>query len=236
MTQTPSPTTAMNNLETLNPQDHGQLRLRPRSEADPHFVQIVPSEFVAAAVSCPILFSKDSTTGAFYVGALLGLKPGEGALKNVAERGGFEPLNLKRDGFFISGERIAIDRNNARFSANEGEPLFDEAQQPSVCLRQIQRMLGQLHEGLEQSAALVRALTELKLLEPIDISLGFDSGERLTLQGLYTVSRDSLRELGDADALRLFRSGQLQLVYTIAGSINQLAILAHLRNQRLVAR
>jgi hypothetical protein len=231
MTQKPS----NSSLEMLNPQDHGHLRLRARSEPEPHFVQIVPSEFVAAAVSCPVLFSKDPETGAFYTGALLGLKPGEGALKSVAERGGFEPLTLKRDGFFISGERIAIDRGSSRFSTTEGEPLFDEAQQPGVCLRQIQRVLGQLHDGLQQSTALVRALSELKLLEPIDVSLGFDSGERLTLQGLYTVSRDGLRDLGDADVLRLFRSGHLQLAYTIAGSINQLAILAHLRNQRLAA-
>lgn len=236
MTQMLPQTTSMSALEILNPQDHGQLRLRPRSEPEPHFVQIVPSEFVAAAVSCPVLVSKDANTGAFYIGAMLGLKPGEGALKSAAERGGFEPLNLKREGFFISGERIAIDRGNSRFNASEGELLFDEAQQPSVCLRQIQRALGQLQEGMEQSVALVRALAELKLLEPVDISLGFDSGERLTLQGLYTVSRDSLRELDDADALRLFRSGHLQLAYTIAGSINQLAILAHLRNQRLAAK
>jgi hypothetical protein len=89
---------------------------------------------------------------------------------------------------------------------------------------------------MEQATALIRALTELKLLEPIDISLGFDDGERLTLQGLYTVSRDSLRELDDADALRLFRGGHLQLAYTITGSLNQLAILAHVRNRRLAER
>jgi hypothetical protein len=226
----------MRSLEVLNPQDHGQLRLRPRSDAEPHFVQIVPSEFVAAAVACPILFSKDPATGAFYPGAMLGFKPGEGALRSMAERGGFEPLNLQRDGFFIAEERIAIDRRNSRFSSSEGEPLFDEAQQPSVSLRQIQRVLGQLHDGVEQTSALIRSLTELKLLEPIDITLSFDDGERLTLQGLYTVSRDSLRELGDADVLRLFRSGHLQLAYTVAGSLNQLAILAHVRNQRLAGK
>lgn len=223
----------MTSHELLNPQDHAQLRLLPRTGMEPHFVEIVPSEFVAAAIACPILFSKDPGTGAFYAGAVLGLKPGEGALKSAEERGGFEPLNLQRDGFFISGERIAIDRANPRFSTTEGESLFDEAQQPSTSLRHVQRVLGQLHEGAKQSAALVRDLVSLKLLEPIDVSLSFDDGERLTLQGLYTVSRDSLRDLDDAQVLRLFRGGHLQLAYTIAGSINQLATLAHVRNRKL---
>jgi hypothetical protein len=223
----------MTSHELLSPQDHGQLRLLPRKDVEPHFVQIVPGEFVAAAIACPILFSKDPGTGAFYAGAVLGLKPGEGALKSIEERGGFEPLSLQRDGFFISGERMAIDRASPRFSETEGELLFDEAQQPSPSLRQVQRVLGQLHEGIKQTAALVRDLMNLKLLEPIDVSLGFDDGERLELEGLYTVSRDSLRELEDVHVLRLFRSGHLQLAYTIAGSLNQLATLAHARNRKL---
>lgn len=225
--------TPMTSHQLLNPKDHGRLRVLPRAGVEPHFVQIVPSEFVAAAIACPILFSKNPSTGAFYAGAVLGLKPSEGALKTIEERGGFEPLSLQRDGFFTSDDRIAIDRANERFSETEGELLFDEAQQPSTSLRRIQRVLGQLHEGIEQTAVLVRDLMSLKLLEPIDVSLSFDDGERLRLEGLYTVSRDALRELDDASVLRLFRSGRLQLAYTIAGSLNQLATLANLRNRKL---
>lgn len=222
----------MSSLERLNPQDHGHLRLRPRSGPEPHFVQIVPVEFPAAAACCPILFSKDSSSGAFYAGAMLGLKPGESALRDIANRGGFEPLNLQREGFFVSGEHIVIDRGNPRFSESEGEPLFDEALQPSIALRRIQRVLRQLHEGTTQADVFIRNLVELKLVEPIDISLSFDDGERLTLQGLYTVSRDALRDVGDAEVVRLFRSGHLQLALTMAGSLNQLRILAQLRNRR----
>lgn len=223
----------MSSLERLNSQDHGHLRLRPRSGPEPHFVQIVPIEFAAAAVCCPILFSKDAASGAFYPGAMLGLKPGESALRSVADRGGFEPLNLQRDGFFISGEHISIDRSNPRFSESEGEPLFDDGRQPGVSLRRIQRVLRLLHEGTAQSDAFIRNLVALRLVEPIDIALSFDDGERLTLQGLYTVGRDALREVGDADVLRLFRSDHLQLALTMAGSVNQLRILAQLRNQRI---
>lgn len=226
---------ATSQLERLNPQDHGRLRLRPRAEPEPHFVQIVPVEFAAAAACFPVLLSKDPASGAFYPGVMLGFKAGEAPLRDVSDRGGFEPLNLQRDGFYISGEQILIDRANPRFSESEGEPLFDEALQPSLTLRRIQRVLGHLHEGAAQSTAFIRSLVDLKAVEPIDITLSFDNGEKLTLKGLYTVSRDALRDLGDSDVLRLFRSGHLQLAYTMAGSRNQLALLAQLRNRRLAA-
>jgi hypothetical protein len=225
---------AATSLERLNPQDHGRLRLRPRTDSEPHFIQIVPAEFVGAATCFPVLFSKDPASGAFYPGVMLGLKPGEAPLRTLAERGGFEPLNLQRDGFFISGDHILIDRANPRFSESEGEPLFDEALQPSMGLRRIQRVLGHLHEGAAQSAAFTRSLVDLKIVEPINVTLSFDDGERLALQGLYTASRDALREIGDADVLRLFRSGHLQLAYTMAGSVNQIRLLAQIRNRRLV--
>jgi hypothetical protein len=226
---------SMTGLELLNADSHRhlRLRLRPKSDASPHFVQIVVNEFAAAAASCPILFTKEAATGNFYAGALFGFKPGESFLQDAAERGGFSPLNLQRDGFFISGEHIVIDRNNPRFSETDGEPLFDETQQPNTCLRQIQRALGQLQAGIDMTKAFIRALSELKLIEAMDIALDFDGGERLTLQGLYTVSLDRIRDLDDAAALRLFRCAHLQLAYTMSTSLKQIPILAQLRNQAI---
>lgn len=40
----------MTSQELLSPQDHGQVRLLPRVGMEPHFVEIVPGEFVAAAM------------------------------------------------------------------------------------------------------------------------------------------------------------------------------------------
>jgi hypothetical protein len=222
----------MPTIELLDPRTHGHLRLRAPADEVPHFVQIVAPEFAIAAACCPILFTKDTSTGAFFAGAMFGFKPGENLLGTVEDRGGFDPLILRREGFYISEQNIAIDRAHARFSETEGEPLFDGAQQPADGLRAIQRTLGSLHQGLEQTTAFIAALTELKLIESIDIALSFDGGERLTLQGLYTVSLDRLRDVDDAAALRLFRAGHLQLAYTMAGSLKQVPRLARLRNQR----
>jgi len=225
---------SITNLELLNSESHRHLRLRPSSGDRPHFVQIVAAEFAAAAASCPVLFTKEMATGTFFAGAMFAFKPGETFLHEEGDRGGFMPLSLQRDGFFIAGENIAIDRNSSRFSETEGELLFDGTNQPGIGLRRIQRALGQLKAGIEATDRFIRALAELKLIEPIDISLNFDTGgERLTLQGLYTVSLDGLRTLTDAAAGRLLRAGYLQLAYTMNASLEQLPVLARLRDQAI---
>jgi len=220
----------MAKLESLNAEDHRRLRVRAPVRGDRIFVQIVASEFAAAAVACPILFAKFPETGQFYAGAMFGFRPEEPPL---TADDGFQPLDVERQGFFTSGEHIAIDIEHPRISESDGEPLFDQDGQPGDRLRAIQRMLGQLTVGVEQTDAFIRALLDLALIEPIDISLRFDDGDTLQLQGLYTVNRDSLHDLGDADALKLFRNDYLQLAYTMIASLQQIPFMARRRNQRL---
>ena len=195
-------------------------------------MQIVAAEFVAAAACCPVLFTKDPNDGRFYAGAIFGFKPGESLVGSADERGGFDPLMVRCDGFLFAGQQIAIDRAHARFSEHEGERLFDDSGAPAAALRAVQRALGDIHVGLEQTRAFIAAVSALGLIEPIDVSLTFADGERLTLQGLYTVSLDRLRDVDDATALRLFRAGHLQLAYAMAASLRHLGRLARLRNQR----
>ena len=53
------------------------------------------------------------------------------------------------------------------------------------------------------------------------------------LEGLYTVSRDKLHDLDDADALTLFRNGYLQLAYVMTASLQQISLMAGRRIRRL---
>jgi len=221
----------MARLELLNSRDHGKLRVQARGPDEPSFVPLVPAEFTAAAACCPILFSKDPETGHFHTGALLGFRPGESFLGDVKARTGFEPLSLQREGFFISGEHLAIDRDHPRFSEDAGDPLFDDDLHPSPWLRHIQRVISALQTGQEASAAFIRHLLDLRLIEPVDIEAAFDNGESLRLEGLYTVSLDALQTMDDAAILALFRSGHMQLIHSMAGSLAQIGILARHRGR-----
>jgi hypothetical protein len=220
------------NFELLNFNQHQQLGLLADSRL-PHFTSIIISEFADAASACPILLTKNPDTGDFFPGVVLSMKPEEDVIKSFAERGGFTPLSLQCQGFYISDQHIVIDRDHARFSNTEGDKLFTASQQPADCLRKVQQALGKLHAGQEPTTAFIKAMTENQLIEPVDLNFGFDNGERISLKSLYTISMDSLHQLDDARALEFFRSGYLQLAYLIAASLKQFNSLAHMRNQAI---
>jgi len=97
-------------LEKLNAADHADLRLGDLPGRRPHFVQIVASEFAAAAAACPVFLTKNAETGHFYAGAMFGFEPGENLLD--ATEGGarfFQPLDLERQGFFVGPEGEITD-------------------------------------------------------------------------------------------------------------------------------
>src|SRR3546814_10040523 len=88
----------MADLELLNPRDHGRLRAAKRLST-PHFAQIVPAEFGAAAASRPVVLTKDRATGRFYAGAMSGFRQGENFAIELGAIDRFEPRDIARQGF-----------------------------------------------------------------------------------------------------------------------------------------
>lgn len=221
-------------LVGLNPEDHADLSVLPIQRESRRFTEIVASEFAAAAVCCPIFFAKNAETGEFYAGALFGFEDNEQLTGGEADQiDPFVSLDRRRAGFYIAGDHIAIDETSPRFSRTHGEPLFQSDGSPAPALRSIQSVLTQLHTGKRETESFIKAMMDLRLIEPIDISLSFDDGQRLSLQGLYTIGLDGLAELDDATVVSLFRSGHLQLAYSVALSARQLPVMAARHNSRL---
>jgi hypothetical protein len=221
-------------LVGLNPHDHGDLSIRSVPRETRRFTEIVASEFAGAAVCCPIFFAKNADTGELYAGALFGFEEGSPLTGGPGDQTEpFVSLDRKRAGFYIATDHIAIDEACPRFSRTEGEPLFQSDGSPAPALRAVQAVLTQLHSGKSETDAFIKAMMDLRLIEPIDVSLSFDDGERLSLQGLYTIGLDGLGELDDATVVSLFRAGHLQLAYTVALSSRQLPVMAARHNSRL---
>ena len=223
----------MESLQLLNNVTHAGVRVRMADKGPGPFVRIVSSEVPTAAAACPILLSKHAVTGRFYLGVLTGFKPEEHLLDSPDGRPAFRPLEADREGFFTAQENIAFDPDHPRFASGEGDPLFDAEGQPTPQLRAVQNALGRLVTGSDATEDLIAALLSARLIEPIDIALSFDDGEKLRLDGLYTVSLDGLDDLDDAAALTLFRAGHLRLAYAIAGSLQHISLMARRRNDRL---
>lgn len=222
--------------ELLNAETHRGLQMRAETGGHPPFVMVTINEFPAAAAVCPIFFSKDSETGEFYAGALFGFEEGELLVEDAGKRDAvFRPLELQRQGFLISDENIAVDLAHPRLGDGATIPLFEEDGSPTEAMRRVQWALGQLKGGVDATRDFIRELLALKLIEPIDISLAFDDGQKIQLDGLYTVSRDALNDLDDAKLIELFRKGYLQAALSMTFSLNQVAVLARRRNARLSA-
>lgn len=222
-------------IEVVNSDTHATVRMRAPDDAAP-FVRIVLGEFSAAAAACPLLLSKRPDTGAFYVGALQGFKPGERLTDAPDGRPAFHPLETIRGGFFAVEDNIALDRAHDRFArVDDGESLFDGEGRATRSLKAVQAALGQLMAGEQATEAFVAKLLSYGLVEPIDVSLNFDDGERLRLEGLYTISLDALGEIDDAAALDLFRSGHMQCAYNMIMSLQHIPLMARRRNERLAS-
>ncbi|MAX15505.1 MAG: SapC-like protein [Sphingobium sp.] len=220
-------------LELLNSDTHATVRMHlGEAMADP-LVRIVTSEIAAAAAACPLFFSKHAESGAFYVGALTGFRRGEPMIDSPDGRWAFRPFEIDRLGFFASGDSIALDPDHPRFAVGGSEALFHPDQTPTAALRAVQKAIGGLMAGAAATDAFIAAMLAHRLIEPVDISLSFDDGETLRLDGLYTVSLDALSELPDAAVMGLFRAGHLQPAFALAGSLHHVALMARRRNARL---
>ena len=229
----------MSNIVVLDPAKHRDLRVRATPSAAygdaQKFVQVVIREFPMLAVHYPILFSKDSETGAFFCGAMMGFEEGENLFLGAGGIGqdSYRPLNLQRGPFFVAGDGLAIDLDSPRIAQFDGEALFDEAGEATPYLESVAAVFRELRPGIEMTRMFIARLLELQLIEPIEIDLSFDDGERRSLEGLYTINPDAVRELEDETVLDLFKRGYLQLIYLVIASLKQVPVLAREKNSRL---
>jgi hypothetical protein len=229
----------MTNIVVLNNFIHRGVRVQAEASAkfgdNQRFVPVVIAELPLLVTHYPVLFSKDSETGAFFCGAMLGIDEGENLfLKDGKAHEGYRPLNLQRAPFFVSGDELAIDLDHARVSAHTGHALFDDKGEPTTYLESIRAAFQQLKPGAEMTRRFMETLLNLNLLEPVDIVLSFDDGSKRNLVDLYTVNQEVLRQLPDAAVVDLFRRGYLQLIYLLIASLKQIQVLAKKKNDRLL--
>jgi SapC len=230
----------MTRIVVLNSLVHRTVRVQAEAAAkfgdNQRFVQVVVTEFSLLVTHYPILFSKDSDTGAFFCGAMLGIDEGENLfLKEGMGHEGYRPLNMQRAPFFVSGDELAIDLDHPRVGADVGQALFDDRGEPTPYLESVKAAFQQLKPGIEMTKRFIETLLRLNLLEPVDIVLGFDDGTKRNLVDLYTVNQDILRQLPDESVIELFRRGYLQLIYLLIASLKQIPVLAKKKNDRFLA-
>jgi hypothetical protein len=226
-------------LVELSRSEHAGLRIRAdrveASAANQHLIPIVVSEFRKAATQYPIVFAKHPETGRFAPYVLNGLGVEENLFWSGTELDvTYVPLNVRRQPFYLgTGNVLGIDLDHPSVDASGQKTIVNADGSDSAYLQEVLALLGELVSGRAATEQFIAAVLSLDLLAPIRLDIVLDDKTPLQLHGLYGVDEDKLRQLGEQELAQLWKSGYLDLIYSVLIATGQIFKLIRLRNQRI---
>lgn len=217
----------------LDREQHKSLRLRPldaRFAAQAQAVPLLLAEFPQAALEYPIVFSKGAD-GVWVALALTGLQASVNAFVGEDGQWGarYVPASVRRYPFILveNGTEqfsVAIDLA-ATQNDGEGEPLFDDAGEPSALTRGAIQMLSDFQQQAKQTQALAAELEQAGLLSQQNLQVRLDDGRQAAVEGVWIIDEAKLRALSDTQVLAWFRGGQLGALHAHMLSLRNLVNL-----------
>jgi hypothetical protein len=205
---------------------------------------IFPTEMREAQRDYPILFIKNPETGQFQSVVLLGLVANENLYINDGWHASYIPAMIKKGPFTIGFEEqeqngelvkqpiIAIDMDNPRVNKASGEAIFLEDGQASPYLQQVNQSLKTLHEGAQLNEQMFQAFLKNDLIEPVALNIELENGEKISLEGNYTINEEKLSKLSGDALNELHQNGLLRVAYFITASLGNIQRLVDLKNNQ----
>jgi len=240
----------MANNVLLNNISHQNLKVIARYGAEfgnnVGSVLVFPTEFVELQKEYPILFRRNLETQKYHAIALLGLSQNENLFLNPNIESGWEanyiPAIVAKGPFLIgfqsqdSGNNkapvIHVDVDHPKVSEQDGYPLFLEYGGNSPYLAHIAKILNLIHQGMAVQDGMFDLFSELDLIEPIDIDIDLNNGEKHTLIGNYTINEEKLAALNGHQLETLNKPGFLPLAYAVITSITNIRKLTEIKNSK----
>jgi len=234
-------------LVELSRSEHAGLLIRDdlveASAAGKHLIPIVVSEFRKAATQYPIVFAKNPETGRFAPYVLNGLEVEENLFWSGTELDvAYVPLNVRRQPFYVgmndapdapAANVLCIDLDSPCLEGSGGKGLVNPDGSDSSYLKEILSILGELVAGKETTEQFIATALSLDLLTPIVLDIVLDDGTPLQVEGLYGLDEEKFRQLDEGEIARLWKSGWLDLIYTVLIASGQIFKLIRLKNQRI---
>jgi hypothetical protein len=238
----------MADYQLLNKSKHRKLRVATRYTPELGYntgaVMLMNTELRAAQREYAIVFRKHPETGRFFPNALLGFKQDENLFLDGTGnwRAGHIPLAVAKGPFIIGFQdagngpqaSACIDMTDSRVSeSGEGEALFQEDGSLTRYMEYISKILLLMHDSARSVTQMVDLFVELDLIEPLRLDIQFVNGEKLRLEGGYTIAEEKLAALDEAALGKLHKSGFLAAAYYISGSLENVQKLIDIKNERL---
>lgn len=237
----------MSNLVALHNYLHQSIRINTQTvEVQGGQLQMVPvvlSELLKLAVQFPIAFTKNKDTGKFVCVAIFGFQPNENLfIKNNAWDSLYIPLQIKRQPFFLGNSEhdenkfvICIDSKHKSIQNEIGEAVFDEQGKETPYTENIKAILAELVNGEAVTQKFINILSELKLLQSMQLEITFENGESTRVEGMYTLNEERLNRLNQDEIFGLHQEGFLSPIYTMITSLGHIYGLVDRKNKQLAS-
>ncbi|MBU1311786.1 MAG: SapC family protein [Gammaproteobacteria bacterium] len=226
----------MTNIVALDSQQHQHYKLSEDKlfshTRTAHILPLAVTEFVAAAVSLPIVFVKDSTTGQFRACALTGLQPGQNLCwQESGWQAAYIPLAVRNYPLLALKPEaqsddyiIAVDTGSELFNQQSGQALFAADKGTDYLQQRARSAINQAH-GIGLTQQFINRLLALELLVARTLTLTPKGAEPYELTGMYGIDEQRLAQLTAEQWLSLRANNDLLAIHAVLMSMAQLPLL-----------
>jgi hypothetical protein len=127
---------------------------------------------------------------------------------------------------------VCIDEAGAReLASDEGIALFEDGQ-PSESTKRMAEFLFRLRDDANRDKSWVKEIADAGLLKSVSASAELPNGESVSMDGMFVIDEEKLRELPAEKIAGWLKSGVLSLIYGHLISLGNLSSLT----ERLIKR
>jgi hypothetical protein len=184
-------------------------------------------EFIEACKEYPIVFTQvgDKVVPV----AMLGLREGENLFVDAegAWSAGYIPAFVRRYPFVLAeleGQQmgVCIDESYPGLNDKDGEALFDDKGNNTPFLQNALDFLNRYQVEYMRTDRFCQRLKDAGLLMEMNAKADLFDGTSFMVNGLMIVDERKLLQMGDKEALEIFRSGELSWVYSHLVSLSNM--------------
>jgi hypothetical protein len=224
-----------NQLEPLNSNQHGNLRVRGISRlpelATAHAIPLTIDEFALAQRHYPIIFSVGDDPVPL---GLMGLNEGVNTFFNdqgeLTEPNVYTPAYLRRYPFMLARLRPDSDELSLCFDPTsegigefeEGQPLFN-GDQPSDATNAVLQFCEQFETAGQRTQLFMAELKKAGLLMDGEVAIQPEGAEQpFVYRGFQMVDEEKLRDMRGDELRKMNQNGMLALIFAHLFSLGQI--------------